>query len=204
MPRPPVDHRPALLTAAAACFAAHGVAGTSVDDICRSAGVAPMILYRQFGSRDGLVLALIDAWVAERTAAVAAARHLPLPEALRALVEVALALPVQRWPAARDDARLALAVVQAAVGTRTLGRRLRTSDTLLADALVATIRAAAHAGAIPAHVKPEAAAETLLAIGDGLRLRATLATRSDLAALAALRADLQDLALSLVGLSPTP
>lgn len=56
------DVRPRLLDAALACYAAKGIAATSLRDIARHAGVTPALLHYYFG--DGRQL--LDAVVAER------------------------------------------------------------------------------------------------------------------------------------------
>jgi len=56
------DLRPRLLDATLACYAAHGIAATSLRDIARHAGVTPALLHYYFGDRDQL----LDAIVAER------------------------------------------------------------------------------------------------------------------------------------------
>jgi AcrR family transcriptional regulator len=53
------NHRRAL-AAAERLFAERGVAETSMDDIARAAGVGKGTLYRRFGDRAGLALALLD------------------------------------------------------------------------------------------------------------------------------------------------
>jgi AcrR family transcriptional regulator len=53
--------RDRLLAAAAECFYDHGVAGTGIDTITATAGVANMSLYNNFASKDELVLAYLEA-----------------------------------------------------------------------------------------------------------------------------------------------
>jgi len=49
-----------LLTAARKLFSAHGFDATSMDAIAREAGVSKATLYVHFGSKDDLLLALVD------------------------------------------------------------------------------------------------------------------------------------------------
>src|SRR3954471_22180300 len=53
--------RERLMAAAAECFYNHGVNGTGIDTITAAAGVAKMSLYNNFGSKDQLVLAYLQA-----------------------------------------------------------------------------------------------------------------------------------------------
>lgn len=55
----PGSARQRLLSAAAECFYAHGVAATGIDTITATAGVAKMSLYNNFASKDELVLAYL-------------------------------------------------------------------------------------------------------------------------------------------------
>lgn len=65
-----------LVDAAEVCFARLGVAGTTVDDVAREAGVSRATVYRHVRDRDELVLAAFareaDRLLAEMTAAGAA------------------------------------------------------------------------------------------------------------------------------------
>lgn len=66
--------RERLLAAAAELFAAQGVAGTGVDAVARRAGVVKSALYWHFGSKQGLLTAVIervgDSWLREIRASV--------------------------------------------------------------------------------------------------------------------------------------
>lgn len=59
--------RARLLEAATEHFASCGYAGTSVDDVCRSAGIVKSALYWHFESKEGLLAAVLeetaDAWI---------------------------------------------------------------------------------------------------------------------------------------------
>jgi AcrR family transcriptional regulator len=55
-----VETRGRLLAAARAAIAEHGIEGASVDTIAELAGRTSGSLYGQFGSKDGLIVALLD------------------------------------------------------------------------------------------------------------------------------------------------
>lgn len=57
-PRP----RERILDAATRLFADEGINATSVDRVIAEAGVAPMTVYRHFGSKDDLVTATVERW----------------------------------------------------------------------------------------------------------------------------------------------
>jgi AcrR family transcriptional regulator len=54
-------NRARILDAAAALIAEHGIEGVSMEDVARAACVGTGTLYRRFGDRAGLALALLDA-----------------------------------------------------------------------------------------------------------------------------------------------
>ncbi|WP_285665131.1 TetR/AcrR family transcriptional regulator [Actinorhabdospora filicis] len=54
-------NRAAILTAAAGLFAEHGVEAVSMDAIATAAGVGKGTLFRRFGDKAGLAVALLDA-----------------------------------------------------------------------------------------------------------------------------------------------
>lgn len=59
------ETRDRLLDAAADLFARHGIDGASVDAIAEAAGRTSGALYGHFGSKEGLLTALLDRWLAE-------------------------------------------------------------------------------------------------------------------------------------------
>jgi AcrR family transcriptional regulator len=54
-------NRAAVLEAAARLFAEHGVAAVSMDQVAAAAGVGKGTLFRRFGDKSGLAVALLDA-----------------------------------------------------------------------------------------------------------------------------------------------
>src|SRR6185295_17683009 len=59
--------RDRLLRAATQRFAAQGFSGTSIDDVCREAGVVKSAVYWHFDSKEGLLAAVLEetatAWI---------------------------------------------------------------------------------------------------------------------------------------------
>lgn len=68
--------RAALLSAAASRFGRFGYDGTSIRDIARTAGVDPALVYRYFGSKQGLFEAIADG----SGVLFEPLRHMPLEE----------------------------------------------------------------------------------------------------------------------------
>lgn len=64
--------REALLDAAATLFAERGVEGASIDAIAEAAGRTSGAVYDHFGSKDGLLFALLETWLDDVAAVIAA------------------------------------------------------------------------------------------------------------------------------------
>ena len=54
------EREPLMLSAAGEAFATHGFHGSSMDDIARAAGITKPMLYRYFGSKEGLYAAYLQ------------------------------------------------------------------------------------------------------------------------------------------------
>lgn len=57
---PAAQRRSTILEAAGRLFGERGYDGTTADDVARAAGVTKPIVYRHFGSKQGLYLALLE------------------------------------------------------------------------------------------------------------------------------------------------
>src|SRR5690349_4498346 len=64
--------REALLQAAAQLFAEQGVDHASIDAIARAAGRTSGAIYDHFGSKEGLLFALLEGWVDDAAVVIAA------------------------------------------------------------------------------------------------------------------------------------
>jgi AcrR family transcriptional regulator len=64
------ETRALLLSAAAAVFAERGVEGASVDAIAEAAGRTSGALYSHFGSKEGLLIELLESWRNEVSTAI--------------------------------------------------------------------------------------------------------------------------------------
>lgn len=77
----PADRRALILQAAATMFRDHGYAGASVDAIAAASGISGPGIYRYFAGKAELLLALLEAAVAETVAAINAVPDSPAPTA---------------------------------------------------------------------------------------------------------------------------
>ncbi len=92
-----------LLEAAQAAFAELGYEGAGVAEVCRRAGVSKGAFYHHFPSKQALFLALLEAWLSQLDASIAAlsASPAPVPDQLLELahlVEVVLAAGRDQLP----------------------------------------------------------------------------------------------------------
>jgi AcrR family transcriptional regulator len=111
------ERRQYVLDAARRCFLANGFHATSMKDILREAQMSPGNLYRYFPSKDALVLAIVEATLAEITSPLAPAADgepLPLAETLHEVLRRferldtgAPRLAIQIWGEALRDPALA-------------------------------------------------------------------------------------------------
>jgi AcrR family transcriptional regulator len=82
----------AILTAAARVFSAHGYAAATTNRIAETAGVSVGSLYEYFPNKDALLVALMEAHIAEgeailaRAGTAALAARIPLEDAIRGFV----------------------------------------------------------------------------------------------------------------------
>jgi AcrR family transcriptional regulator len=100
-----------ILDAAARCFAARGLAGTSIGDIAREAGCSRPTIYRYFADRDALRVAFVNREARRIGKRVQRALAGTADEAERIVVAVMAALEE-----VRADATLAAWFAQGGVG----------------------------------------------------------------------------------------
>jgi AcrR family transcriptional regulator len=85
---PAAERREMVLEAAIAEFAAHGLAGTSTEDVARQAGISQPYLFRLFPTKKALFIALIEhSFARVREAFIAAVGDLTGEDAMHAMGE---------------------------------------------------------------------------------------------------------------------
>jgi AcrR family transcriptional regulator len=157
------DRKEAILDAAIAVIARRGVRGFRVEQVAEQAGVAVSLLYYYFGSRNGLVRATLD-HANER----AATTTVPAASG-RATVEATL---LSEFDAdARDQSVVWGEVLASAVFESELRDQLRDAGGTWNEFVAAAIAAGIEDGSIPGTVDPQAGAERLTALVDGLSAR---------------------------------
>ena len=155
-----------ILAAAAAAFARRGFHATTVHDIAAEAGISAGLLYRYFAGKDDVVVALVEAYVAEVHTAIERA------ETLTGAIEAVFASADDE----RAEGRLFIEVLAESLRNPRVDDVVRRAETRVSVALADRIQAAQRAGEASPDLDPDAAAELVLALGDGLALRAARAS----------------------------
>lgn len=127
--------REAVIDAATALFDAQGFHATSMDDIGAAAGISGPGLYRHVGSKDDLLIAVLDRLWGRLRPAVETAGSLPPAPALRALVHAHASLAVD------DPGALMLLVRELRNAPEDYQRLARRNRARYVDAWVAPLRA---------------------------------------------------------------
>lgn len=172
-----VARRDEMVTAAMHAIAGAGFRRMSLREIARLSGVEAAHLVYYFGSRDGLLQAVIERWDADTQAARVAEASPDRP--LDFLVEhVRLNLYVPGLVHLLHSFA-AEAIAPDHVAHEFFQHRYEQ----VASGLIEAIEAEQSAGAIPASVDAGAEAQRLIAVSDGLQLQALLDDRLDAVAL---------------------
>ena len=79
--------RTEIMNAAIGRFSNYGYVASSVDDICKDAGVSKGAFYHHFESKQALFLALLDGWLRTIDTAIEASRDRTVPETFLQMTE---------------------------------------------------------------------------------------------------------------------
>lgn len=104
------DRRRRLLDAGLEAFGTAGYAATTIEGLCRAAGIAARNFYDHFAGREELLAAVYDEVVAAHTQRLVAALG-GEPESLEAHVEAGVGVAVRGWAQDERHARIALVEV---------------------------------------------------------------------------------------------
>ena len=174
--------RAEILAAAEKCFVAKGFHQTSMQDIAGASGLSMGLLYRYFDSKSAIIRAFSaldrDAMIAG-IAALASA-----PDFVAGLTR----LFRQELDAMRDvdEFRLTTEVLSESTRDEVLRNSFAAKELLLTETLSAAIAQQQEQGRILRELVPEQAAHLILAVVDGLSLRAFIDRRLGKRALDAL------------------
>src|SRR5262245_44295017 len=152
-----------ILDAAKRCIARRGLHGTSMQDICRQAGVSPGALYVYFASKEALIAALCDGErqeFAERLEALASAAD--FMRGLRALGQEYV-----RTDRAKDH-RLAIDIGLESTRNQRVGASFRRFDRRIVDSLEALFRNMQAEGRIAPALDIPSTVQAFIVLADGM------------------------------------
>jgi AcrR family transcriptional regulator len=164
----PRDNREAILVAVAKVIARRGVRGLRVEDVAAEAGVSAPLLYYHFGSRAGLVKAALGH--ASDKAPSSALRWATAQNGMDAVSE-ALLNELSDHPDVRANAVVWGEVSASAVFEGDLRADVKRANDAWRANVAEGIRAGVADGSIRYGVEPEAAADLLISLVDGLCTR---------------------------------
>jgi AcrR family transcriptional regulator len=158
-----------LLDAARTVFTRCGYAGASLDDIVAEAGCSKGAYYFHFASKEEALLALVDAWAADRShrLQLATGRYATPEVALAALLGAALTVDGNGW-----QAQLIVEFWAQSERSEDVRRRLEAADLARRDTLIEAFRAFRETGRVALSLAPEEAAHVVLTVGRGLTAEA--------------------------------
>lgn len=81
------ETRTRIMDAAVKLFSSHGYNSSSVDDICKEAGISKGAFYHHFESKQILFLALLDVWLQTIDTAIEASKDQTVPETFMLITE---------------------------------------------------------------------------------------------------------------------
>ncbi|SDJ39837.1 TetR/AcrR family transcriptional regulator [Streptomyces indicus] len=163
------ERRRTILEAAVRTIARSGVRGLRVEEVAAEAGVSTSLLYYHFKDRAGLVrstLEFVNDRVGSATDPGAAADPSP-----RGMLEHRLLAEIQDTPAVREDSTAWGELRAAAVFEPGLRETLARSTGVWVEEIAADIETARRAGQVRDDLDPQAAAERLTALVEGLSER---------------------------------
>lgn len=168
-----------ILDAAIACFSRNGFHQTTVDDICREAGLSPGAIYRYFSSKDDIVEACWQERQRIRASRFEAAQQ--KRDTLQIIDDLVSAY-LQRLDRTEAAADMRLRIQYWAESLRSPRVRdlLRRAWDDLLGRMAEIIRRAQSRGEISADLDPETVAPFFLATFDGLVLQKTVEPELDL------------------------
>lgn len=159
-----VSPRQRIVDAAVTCFARSGFHGASMQEICAEAGMSPGALYRYFPSKTSIIVAIAEA---EREQHAAFFERLgDAEDPVEALASIGIdALDAYL---SKPQAALAAETVAEAIRNPDIRETFRRNCDEATSSIVAALRRGQASGSVDPALDPQAAAQIVIALGDGL------------------------------------
>lgn len=165
--------RAQILQAAERCFARGGYHDTTMQDVCREAGLSPGAVYRYFGGKHEILEAVFEQSMAENVQMFAMLEQAEDPrEALEGLMELGFRLLDD--PGQHEDMRLGLILYGESLRDESMARAYRTLFRRIVDHLQAAVERAQQLGSVDPAVDPRSYTRLMMALFEGFRLQKLL------------------------------
>jgi TetR/AcrR family transcriptional regulator, repressor for uid operon len=161
--------RKEILAAASACFVRQGFHATSMQDVCRAAGMSAGTLYHYFASKSEIIAGIIadERGMTEDVMALIASRSDFIDGLFHALDAMALLVT-------DNDLALHAEVAAEVLRDTALRDEARAAEAASRQALAAAVAAAQAQGTVDRRLNPDHTAMLITALLDGLFWHATL------------------------------
>ena len=158
-----------ILDAAELCFAAQGFHRTSMQDICREAGISPGALYLYFTSKEDLIAGICEREKSALAQALASVGE--APDFMAALSQLGQTYCLDQPP---EKLRLHLEINAEAMRNPAVGHTVRAIDTFVLNSFERLLADAKAKGRINPATDLSTIAHIISVLGDGLYLRRAL------------------------------
>lgn len=173
-PETQAARRTAILDAAERCFAVSGFHATSMQDICKAAGVSPGALYVYFKSKEDLIEG-----ICERNRREFAERFKALDTATDVLAALGTMAGQYLIEEPREKRMLCVEIGAEACRNATVAELMRSIDDLVDQSFRRLFERLKAEGRIPSETDVDALMRILILLGDGLFWRQAVDPRFD-------------------------
>ncbi len=158
-----------IIDAAERCFARQGFHRSSMQDICREAGISPGALYLYFTSKEDLIAGICEREKATFAHALASVSE--APDFMEALAKIGQTYCVEE---PEEKLRLQVEINAEALRNPAVGKIVREIDAFIMESFTRLISDAKAKGRIDPELEPRMIAQIVSVLGDGIYLRRAL------------------------------
>lgn len=169
--------RERIIDAAERCFARQGFHRTSMQDICREAGISAGALYLYFTSKEDLIAGICERQKTEIAQALASVSE--APDFMQALARIAQTYCIEK---PEEELRLQVEINAEALRNPAIGRIVREIDAFVLDSFTRLIADARAKRRIDPAIEPALVAQILTILGDGIFLHRAMDPEFDVKA----------------------
>ncbi len=166
-----------ILQAACVCMARNGFQASTMQDICRAAGLSAGAVYGYFSSKEAILEALAEEGLRQNSAVFRGLERVADPgEALRQFCQLVLghALRASERAGNADPARIKVGLWAEAVRNPQILDRFLGGYRMALDELAKIVRRAQRKRQLPRRLNPHAVAQSIVSLLEGLVLQQAL------------------------------